>query len=256
LSEEALEAYYQELVLSDQETYAPETLAHEHDETETYEESGGASFGTDVADGALITYIPSGYRAVKQILLMPDDEDQEARLLCEQELADINIAMENEVATGEQAARKPIVEAMLQALDAKFQSLVDEVMEKVDAGEDFEALIAQYGQDPGMFAEPFKTNGYYVSASCTGWDPGFVAAAMSLENQGDVSEPFAGVWYTNGVFIVRYEYDLVPGPVPFAEVRDAIAEGALSAMKDGAFQEAVGQWYAEAEITYYYENMR
>ena len=59
-------------------------------------------------------------------------------------------------------------------MDAAGAAVLDSVKEKTDeiygkiaAGEDFAALIAEYGEDPGMQNEPTATRGYYVSAAST-----------------------------------------------------------------------------------------
>ena len=39
-----------------------------------------------------------------------------------------------------------------------------EIDARLAGGEDFMALMAEYGEDPGMQNEPTATRGYYVSA--------------------------------------------------------------------------------------------
>ena len=104
------------------------------------------------------------------------------------------------------------------------QDTLDEIQARIDAGEDFQALIDEYGEDPGMQDEPTATVGYYVSADSTVWDTAFRDAAMLLANVGDISEPVLGM---SGIHIIRYEGDVTPGAVPLEEVRGQLFDEAL-----------------------------
>ena len=107
---------------------------------------------------------------------------------------------------------------------------VDEVEEKLAAGEDFDALMEQYGQDPGMQTSPAKENGYPVSADSTNWVTEFRDAAMALENVGDVSEPVRSEY---GIHIIKYVSDAVEGEVGLDAVRDALETYEFAAAADG-----------------------
>ena len=87
-------------------------------------------------------------------------------------LTDANAAVE--------AAQAALTEA--EALKAK----VDEVYALATAeGADFDALIEEYNEDPGMKSNP---DGYYVSTSHAGtYVTEFSDAALALENVGDIS---------------------------------------------------------------------
>jgi parvulin-like peptidyl-prolyl isomerase len=67
------------------------------------------------------------------------------------------------------------------------------IWERAIAGEDFDALIFNYGQDPGMFANP---NGYTFTDGVM--DPVFFDAANALEI-GEISEPVSGF---HGIHII------------------------------------------------------
>lgn len=149
-------------------------------------------------------------------------------------------------------ARRNEVLNKMAALDeehlASFSEKVEEIMGKLADGASFEELIDEYGEDPGMQSEPGKSEGYYVSAESTTWDPAFTEAAMALEKVGDVSEPVLG---TNGVHIIYYNSDVTPGPVPMDEVREALSESLLSTKQDETYDAAYQAWHDAAKIKKY-----
>ena len=120
--------------------------------------------------------------------------------------------------TAEIAEMETQLEEAKEAAYAAIQPTVDEVLSKLDEGEDFDALIAEYGQDPGMESSPAKEDGYPVSADSTNWVTEFRDAAMALENVGDVSEP---VRSEHGIHIIKYVSD-GKGRAARTRVREAL----------------------------------
>ena len=135
---------------------------------------------------------------------------------------------------------------------ASVKDKTDEIYAKIEAGEDFAALIEQYGEDPGMKNEPTKTRGYYVSSASTNWDKNFTAAAMALENVGDVTQ--TPVISTSGVHIIRYESDVKPGAVPLEDIHDALYEDTLDDMKSEHFNTELQSWIDALNPVYSLEN--
>ena len=131
---------------------------------------------------------------------------------------------------------------------ASVQDKLDEIYGKIEAGEDFDALIEAYGEDPGMQNEPGKTRGYYVSSASTNWDKNFTAGAMLLEKVGDVSEK--PVISTSGVHIIRYESDVTPGAVPLEDVREKLYETTLDSMKVDHFNSELESWISALNAKY------
>ena len=123
---------------------------------------------------------------------------------------------------------------------ASVKDKTDEIYGKIEAGEEFDALIEEYGEDPGMQNEPTKTRGYYVASNSANWDKNFTAGAMALETIGDVSE--TPVISTSGVHIIRYESDVTPGAVALEDIRDAFYEDTLEDMKDDHFHDSLESW--------------
>lgn len=134
------------------------------------------------------------------------------------------------------AAKKTVADAEAACLES-VKEKTDEIYAKIEAGEDFESLIAEYGEDPGMQNEPTATRGYYVTAAQGNWDKNFNDASMALENVGDVTMP--PVISTSGVHIIKYMSDVTGGAVPLEEIRDKLYETTLATRKEDHFDETL-----------------
>ena len=110
---------------------------------------------------------------------------------------------------------------------ASVQEKLDSIYASLEAGTDFDAVMAEYGEDDGMKEEPNMTTGYYVRADSTLWDANFTAGAMALESVGDYSK--TPVISTSGVHIIYYNSDVMPGAVSLDDVYDALYAEKLSA---------------------------
>lgn len=237
-------------------------------------ESNPGSYGTSVTNGTTVYYTPAGYRYVKNILRKFSDEDnqkindiqsqitekQTQLSNVESSLSDLGEATEDEseeIAKNRQEltdtqtslnaeiadlqAQKTAAE---EAAYAALQPVIEEIQGRLAAGEDFDALMEEYGEDTGMQNEPAKTNGYPVCEQSTNWVEAFRDAAMALEKVGDVSEPVRSSY---GIHLIKYVSDAVEGPVPFDDVKDTIYESLLSTKQDEAYNAAVDEWVAAAD---------
>lgn len=110
---------------------------------------------------------------------------------------------------------------------------------------DFQTLIDEYNEDPGMKNEPYATTGYELCEGLMMYETGFQNAAMALENIGDVSEIVEGL---NGYHILCYMGDVAAGPVDFETKKEAISTQLLTAKQDEAYTAAVEQWVADAKV--------
>ncbi len=236
--------------------------------------------------GEEIYYTPEGLRYVKHILIKyteeaaaavtdadtAADEANTALETASQALEDAKAALE---AAGENAADdlKTAVEEAQAALDeaqakadeaaaaleeamaaakAGIQDKTDEVYAKtLEEGADFDALVAEFNEDPGMTREPYITDGYAV-AEGTSYFPEFLEAALKLENPGDISEPVAS---GSGYHIIRYEKDIPAGEAKLADVEEALSAELLSASQDEAYEAAVQEWINAADVKSYPEKM-
>ena len=258
VSDEDLQAAYDAKVAEQQESY-----------------TDGSSFESAMSgDSAIVCWMPEGYRTVKHILVIPetelmdayktavsdlssaqstlegyqaelaalnDDDATEGARTAEEIQADID-ASEASVASAQSA-----VETAAQACLDSVKDKTDEIYARLEAGEDFEALIAEYGEDPGMQNEPTSSRGYYVSAASTNWEVNFRDAAMALENVGDyTAEP---VLSGSGVHIIRYESDVTAGPVALDEVREALYAETLTELQEANVTDTIEAWVAERNVS-------
>ena len=238
LTEEALIEYYNARVEEERGRYNEDVSEFEY----------------ATLDGTPAAYVPEGFRAVKQILIALSDEQADALIGLENELADINIALEEQEERDENSMnRKAELEAEIQAINDSLQSRADEVIAKIAEGVDFEMLIEVYGSDPGMMEEPGKSRGYYVWADSVIWEAEFTEAAMALKNIGDISEP---VRTDSGVHIIKYMGDVAAGAVPLESIREALESQALDALKEEAYEAGMLAWREEMGVEVFYENMR
>ena len=105
---------------------------------------------------------------------------------------------------------------------------------------DFDALVAQYNQDPGM-----PEAGYVICEGYPSFVESFVNDGMALANIGDVSQPSYSDY---GCHIIKYVGDLTAGAY---EAEAGLAEmkaGMLSEAQDKVFEEKLNQWISEADV--------
>lgn len=241
-----------------------------------------AQYGADVQNGSTVYYVPAGYRYVKHILRNFTDEDQtkitdlnsqisskNSELTTAQtSLNDLGEAAEDEDADAAKV-RASLVETVdrltteiaelqtqladaTEAAYAAIQPTVDEIFAKLAAGEDFDALMEEYGEDPGMQSSPNKETGYLVSDASTNWVTEFKDGAMALASIGDVS---GAVRSSYGIHIIRYVSDAVEGEVGLDAVKDAIRSELLTAKQNELYNTTVETWINEADARIYADRM-
>ena len=272
VTDEEVEALYQELVESDRALYENDIAAYVDynnyvDQMAMYAMYYGTDSSMDYA-----WYRPAGFRAVKHILLPVDDElmqtyqDLQARLEEQVESAtegDEESAAAAEETADAEATAEPTEEPVTQeqvdeakaAILASIADKIDEIYAKIEEGVDFDELIAEYGvnedgtaSDPGMTSEPYKTSGYEVSSASTNYVAPFVEAAFSVDNVGDVSAPYISSY---GVHIVKYIANIPAGPIEMTEAqREAKRTELLTSKQNELYTATMDQWNQEADITY------
>ena len=236
VTEEDVKAYYDELVASDKALYEGNIAYYE--QANSY--------------GERVLYVPEGFRRVKHILVVLSDEDQSALSTLTTKLKSLKASKNAENADVE-ALNQSIaeVEAEINAIYATIEPRVQEIMGKLAAGEDFIALMEEYGEDPGMKSEPYASEGYLVHADSAQWVTEFRNGAVALEKIGDISQPIRTSY---GLHIIRYEGDVQAGAVDYETVRDQLADEVEGKLMDEYIGSLLDQWRAEAEITVYLEN--
>ena len=222
----------------------------------------------------IVCWMPEGYRTVKHILVMPGDEAKSAYTgavseleaarsdleLLQDELASVNDDdLEGARSAEEIQAEIDAVEATLPAMEvaaaeaeaaclAEVQPTLDEIYARLAAGEDFEALIAEYGEDPGMQNEPTMSRGYYVSSASQNWEVNFRDAAMDLANVGDYT--LQPVLSGSGVHIIQYTADVPAGTVDLESVREALTAETLTNLQDAHCEDTIAAWIEAAAPSY------
>lgn len=250
-------------------------------EDEEYYTTSPTMIENDAADGSVaICWKPEGYRTVKHVLAIPEDAVlqavTDARTALETAEADLegfrtelDEVKDDEPAEGEVVRTEAEIQADIDAAEAKLPELKsavadaeaaclasvsewsDAVYAALAAGEDIDAVMAEYGEDPGMQNEPSMTTGYYVREDSTTWDSNFTAGAMALNAVGEYSaEP---VISGSGVHIIYYWSDVTGGPVPFEEVQDTLYNEALEDKAYNHFNTVLEELKAAVNPVYHYE---
>ena len=222
------------------------------------------AFETDVLYyGGLSYYIPEGYRYVRHILL-PADPDARARAEAGRaELAEVDAALTTAYnklygyqALGEDTDEpqqeydalvlaKQEKETQLQAvLDEALALHADELAEiqaRLEAGETFGTLMAEYSRDTQMPQE-----GYMVCAGSVLWAEAFRDAAMALQKVGDVGDP---VTTSAGVHIIEYTSDAPAGAVALeGGLKEEMEALALRAKQYEVLKALILKWRDEYAI--------
>ena len=207
-------------------------------------------------------YMPAGYRGILHILLEVDDELLEnyqnlqaayEESLSSEESAGATAAPAEDGSTPsptEKPVTKEDVDAALNAiLDSRAKD-IDDIYARLENGEAFESLIAEYGADPGMQNEDMLKSGYEVHQESIMWDPVFTAAAFSekMQKPGDVSDPVVG---SHGIHILHYLRDIPEGYVELGDDIRTQIESFLSNQKINViYSEALEAWKGEHTIVY------
>ncbi len=136
------------------------------------------------------------------------------------------------------------------------QILVDDeetallIKEKLDAGEDFETLLAEYNTDPGMESEDLA-EGYMVGDGAN-YVEEFLNAALALENDGDVSDPVQSDY---GWHIIKRVSTESAHEIPYVEVKDVLDNYLQTNYQEEYYADLVDSWVADDTlVTRYDEN--
>lgn len=192
-----------------------------------------ATYQMNISLGNTPYVYPEGIKAVKNILIPIPDEKK------------------TEITTYRQNGNDADADAVLQEELAKIKSQADEVLAKVAAGEDFDSLIEQYGQDPGMTQEPGKTKGYYVYPGDTQYVQSFVDASIALQNVGDTTDLVASDY---GYHIIK----LIAIPeqvVPFDDIKEDLIATLQSDSEQSAIDTKRQELVKAANVKEYYDRL-
>lgn len=124
------------------------------------------------------------------------------------------------------------------------------IKEKIDAGEDFEALLAEYGTDPGMQSDA-NAAGYLVGEGASFVEP-FLNAALALAKDGDVSAPVESDY---GWHIIKRVSTEPAHEIPYEDVKAAFDLYEQSLYTEQYYADIVSKWVADTTlVTKYPEN--
>ena len=169
-------------------------------------------------------YTPDGFYYVKHILITVDEETGE------------------EVQTLRGEGLNDEADAVLAEGLKGIQARADEALAKVNAGEDFDALIEQYGDDPGMQVEPSKTIGYIMYEGNQSYVQGFYDAAVLLAEDGATS----GLAATDfGYHIIKRVSTIPAGPIDYEAIRDELYDTVYSQKRANSYQAQIAIWKEE-----------
>ncbi len=192
-----------------------------------------AQYGKDRDAGSIIVSVPSGYRRVKHILIALTDEEMQqinAQRYSQQEAQTAGD-------TAKAASYQESGDKLLLELLALHKDRAQEALDKVNAGGDFDALIAEYNDDPGMMDEPAKTEGYFICAASDFTKP-FLDGAFTLSQPGQNTGLVASDY---GYHIIKYVADVEARTVPFAEVKDTLQAQTLADAQDKLYTSVIDE---------------
>ena len=124
------------------------------------------------------------------------------------------------------------------------------VKQKIDAGEDFEALLTQYNTDPGM-SDAANAAGYLVGDGASYVEP-FLKAALALAKDGDVSDPVQSDY---GWHIIKRVSTEAAHEIPYADVKEAFDTYEQALYQQQYYNDIVSAWVADDTlVTRYPDN--
>lgn len=206
VSEEQLREFYTSQVESAELSYSASFYAYE----------------LDSEGGRTVLWHPEGVRRV-QAIQIGFNADQGVEYL----------SLQAAIESGD-SGRLDDLEALYDALEPAAQ----QARERAIAGEDFAALMAEYGAS-GITS---------VAAQSTLCGDGFRDAAMALANPGDISQP---VQTDGGICIIRYVEEIPAGPVAYENVKDELLANYSEELKSSLYNATVVAWIQEANVRYY-----
>lgn len=216
----------------------------------------------DEANAALVTAKNAASTAkADAAALLGEDADLEALLadvaaetaadLTEEQTAALKALADAQVA--EDAAAEAYDQAVETAL-ANIAPEADEVLARIAAGDDWDALTDEYNDDPGMMdGQETAETGYAVAAGMTVFDTAFVDAAMSLEAIGDYTDKTVGESY--GYYIIKYVGDIPEGAVDAKTVREELTASLLQTEQQNTYDATLNKWVEEANIQINYDKV-
>lgn len=169
--------------------------------------------------GSKIFYYPEGYMYAKHIFVGYEDAET---------ISAVRAAYDS----GEMEQFETLVAQGMLALKPK----IDEIMQKLDAGEDFFEVMKELS-DETTFNQP-NASGVFVGPYSNFGVPGYVEAAATLSREGQYAQPFGALF---GAYIVYCE-KMLGGAIPYENVRDELYNSILSRRTSSKWSELSKEW--------------
>ena len=239
------------------------------DSQTTEVQTNSTAYENYAANGSSVPalYVPEGYRYVKQILISFEENEELENQISEIEDritaidSELTTLKEDETANADQiktletekTGKQTELSKLQEQYKASAKTKAEEVMAKLAAGEDFDSLVAEYNDDPGV-AEggAYAEKGYLVGPETTSYVSAFTQAALALQNIGDVSDM---VETNYGYHILKLASLVESGKVSFESVKDAATEAALSEKQEQTWSDTLTEWTDAASITRYEDRL-
>ena len=189
--------------------------------------------------GTLMVYEPFATNYVRHILVSILEEDQGLST----EAQSLNYSAETDEEKN----------AAMSIMDPAFKNIlpkIEEIQQKIADGEDFGALIEEYGEDPGMESNP---EGYAVKTGEGIYVQSFEDAAMALTTPGQKSEPVKSFF---GYHILELISIDPAGAIPYEDVQASIQQKLLNDEQTKTWTEKTDEWVAATEVVEYLNKLK
>lgn len=172
-------------------------------------------------------YCPDGYRYVKSLLL---------------EFPAVSVLTNAEYYANGDTNK---LDASIDRDVAYMQDTIDEIRARLKAGEDFDTLLTEYGQDAGMTMEPIKGRGYIAVTGDNSMIPVYREACESLHDTEAVAEcaTYKGYWFLQASQIVD------EGPMPFEEISSSMTSELVAMKKNLQYAETTAALMQELQAS-------
>ena len=223
------------------EYYIKDCNATESECKEYYETLLGEQEAMDKtnAEGAYYSYVNQEY---SQIVYVPSLAKDRIKI-CEQilipfEEATVSKIIEiNSNADYDDTEKKEKIEKIRDSALDSIRPKAEEVLTKVQAGEEFEKLMKEYSSD--YYENMDNTYRVYEGVDL---DKDFVSGALGLQNIGDTSDLVASNY---GYHIIKFIDNPSPGPIPYEDLKDQIESIVSENKKSDLWLTTVNKWIDE-----------
>lgn len=194
-------------------------------------QEGTLNFESIYVNGDTIYYNPAGMRKARHILIaIPED-------------------MRSKISNLKQNGDTEEADKIMKEELAKIEGKANDVYKQLEEGKDFNELVKEFGEDPGMKEDNF----YVMKENSTSFDPKFVEGLFSIKKKGEYTKPVASDF---GYHIILYADDLQEGDVPFEDVKAILEDELTTTKKEAMYADQLAAWKEEMKIKVYKSNLK